>query len=139
MVADALPGWKDTPYADHQRCKGAGADCKGFFWGVTDELGFAEAQSDYARDQGYNLRKRRGIPSERLVEGFTALFDPVSDEWKRGDILLCKVGPMPGHIAIWDGERAWSALPGHGVRPRSINALTHKFPLHSVWRFRECR
>ena len=137
LVAAVLPSWDRTPFEDHQRCKGVGADCKGFFWGVTDELGFPEAQSEYAQDVSYNLRKRDGIPSKRLKEGMAALFDTVSGEWKLGDILLCKLEGHPAHIALWDGERAWSSLPGSGVRSRTLRSLFHKFPLDSVWRWRD--
>jgi len=107
---------------------------------VTEEVGFPEAQSEYAKELNYNLRKRDGVPSARLKEGFASLFDPVSGEWKPGDILLCQVGGHAGHIAIWDGNRAWSSLPGSGVRSRTVRSLFHKFPLDSVWRWRdECR
>jgi len=137
LVAEAVKSWQGTPFEDHQRRKHAGADCKGFFWGVTEELGFPEAQSEYAQDISYNLRKRDGIPHRRLKEGLAALFDPVSGEWKPGDILLCKHGGYPAHIALWDGERVWSSLPGVGVKSRTLRSLFHKFPLDSVWRWRD--
>jgi hypothetical protein len=135
-VAAAVRSWEGTPFQDHQRCKGAGVDCKGLLWGVADELGFPEAQSEYAQTIDYNLRLRNGIPSARLKEGFAALFDPVTDEWKPGDILLCKHDGQVGHIAIFDGERAWNALPESGVKSRTLRSLFHKYPLDSVWRWR---
>jgi cell wall-associated NlpC family hydrolase len=135
MVAAALPSWEKTPFHPQARIKGAGCDCKGLLWGVADELGFPEAQSEYARAIDYSLSKRNGVPSDRLKEGFAALFDPVTD-MQAGDILLCKWDGKVGHIAIFDGTRAWSALPGAGVRPRSLAALLHRFPLDSIWRWR---
>jgi hypothetical protein len=136
LVAAALPSWDKTPFEDHQRCKGAGTDCKGLLWGIATELNFPEAQSEYATTTDYNLRKRDGVPWRRLKEGFAALFDQVSD-MKPGDILLCLLGDGPGHIAIFDGARAWSSLPGSGVRSRTLRSLFHKFPLDSVWRWRD--
>jgi cell wall-associated NlpC family hydrolase len=103
---------------------------------VAHDLGFPEAQSIYALDTNYSLTRSSGIPALRLKEGFAALFDRV-DDMQPGDILLCKVGGKPGHIAIFDGARAWNALPDSGVRSRSLRALFHKFPLDSVWRWRE--
>jgi cell wall-associated NlpC family hydrolase len=136
QVAFAVQFWDKTPFADHQRCKGAGCDCKGLLWGVTDELGFPEAQSEYAKAVDYSLRRRDGLPSDRLKQGFAELFDQVRD-MRAGDVLLCKWDGQPGHIAIFDGERAWSSLPGSGVRSRSLSVLFHKFPLDSIWRWRD--
>lgn len=136
QVAAALPSWEGTPFHPHAKTKGAGCDCKGLLWGVADELGFSEAGSEYARALDYNLSKRNGVPSARLREGFSSLFDPVQD-MKPGDILLCNWGGQPGHIAIFDGERAWSSLPGSGVKSRTLRSLFHKFPLDSVWRWRD--
>jgi cell wall-associated NlpC family hydrolase len=139
MVAQALPGWKGTPFHDRARAKGKGCDCKGLLWGVADELGFPEAQSPYARHTDYSLTKRHGIPSDELLEGFTALFDRV-DEVRPGDILLLKLGRTPGHIAICSGEgKAYHAQisPNAYVKEASLRSLLKMFPLHSVWRWRD--
>jgi cell wall-associated NlpC family hydrolase len=136
LVAAALPSWDRTPFQPHQRCKGAGCDCKGLLWGVASELGFPEAESEYAKALDYNLSKRSGVPSVRLKEGFAALFDPAQD-MRAGDVLLCKWDGHAGHIAIFDGARVWSSLPGLGVRSRTLRSLFHKFPLDSIWRWRE--
>jgi hypothetical protein len=135
QVAFAVQFWDKTPFHPQAKAKGAGCDCKGLLWGVTDELGFPEAQSEYAQAIDYSLSRRDGIPSARLKEGFSALFDLV-DDMRAGDVLLCKWDGHAGHIAIFDGERAWSALPGSGVRSRSLDVLFHKFPLDSIWRWR---
>lgn len=139
-LADALSEWEGTPFHEHARLKGVGTDCKGMLWGACDELDFPEAKSEYATTLDYHLTQRNGVPSARLKEGFAALFDPVSGDWKRGDILLCKWGGQAAHIAVFDGEeRAWSALPASGVRRRKISVLFHHYPLDSVWRLRKCR
>jgi hypothetical protein len=137
MVAGALPSWDKTPFHPHARVKSAGCDCKGLLWGIAEELGFPEAESEYAKATDYNLMRRNGIPSARLKEGFAELFDPVADEWRPGDILLCKCFGHPGHVAIWDGARVWNALPNSGVRSRSLSVLKHHFPIDSAWRWRD--
>lgn len=135
LVAKALPSWEKTPFHPQAKLKGIGCDCKGLLWGVAEELKFPEAQSEYAKAIDYSLSRRNGVPSVRLKEGFAALFDPVAD-MKAGDILLLEWDGEAGHIAIFDGNRAWSSLPGSGVRSRSLPALFHKFPLDSIWRWR---
>jgi cell wall-associated NlpC family hydrolase len=135
-VVRALPAWDRTRFHPHSRLKSVGVDCKGLLWGVAEELGFPEAKSEYARSLDYDLTKREGIPSGKLREGFAALFDRV-ETLEPGDILLCKWGNRPGHIAIYAGDdRAWHAIPSSGVRCRKLDVLFHKFPLDSIWRWR---
>jgi cell wall-associated NlpC family hydrolase len=138
LVADALPGWEGTPFLDQACVKGRGVDCKGLLWGVASELGFPEAQSEYAKDVGYSLRRAGGVPSNRLLEGFAALFDKV-DEPEPGDILLLKIGGKPGHIAIYHGDgRAYHAqiAPNSHVKKATLRSLFFFYPLHSIWRWR---
>lgn len=138
MVVQALPAWEGTKFHPHAKARGAGCDCKGLLWGVAEELGFPEAQSGYATTIDYSLAKRDGIPAATLKEGIASLFDRVAEDIRAGDILLCKWGGHPGHIAIADGAgRAWSALPAGGVRRRELCVLFHRFPLDSIWRWRE--
>jgi hypothetical protein len=139
MVAQALPGWKGTPFHPVARIKGKGCDCKGLLWGIADELGFPEAQSDYARRTGYSLTTKRGIPSDELVEGFKSLFDP-ADDFAPGNVLLLKIGGDPKHIAICSTEgRAYHAQidPNPYVKEASLRSLLKMFPLHSIWRWRD--
>lgn len=137
-VADILPSWEGTPFHPHARVKGAGVDCKGLPWAIADELGFKEAQSEYAQALDYDLTRADGIPSARLREGFEKLFKRVElEDRKPGDLLLCKWNGKPAHIAILGhNDRAYNALPEHGVKPRTLRALFHVFPLDSVWRWR---
>lgn len=136
LLAAELPNWEGTPFHPHARAKGAGVDCKGLLWGACAELGFPEAESEYARFISYSLNKSKGIPASHLFEGFKALFDP-ADGSQPGDILLCNVGKAPGHIAIANGQgRAWNSIPGSGVRLRKTETVFRKFPLHSAWRLR---
>jgi hypothetical protein len=138
LVAAELPNWEGTPFHPHCNRKGVGVDCKGLLWGVAELLGFPEAHSEYATDLNYALHKPKGVPSEKLREGFGKLFDPVELRDRRpGDIFLCKWGPQPGHIAILGfNDRAWNALPQSCVRSRSLPVLFYRFPLDSVWRWR---
>jgi cell wall-associated NlpC family hydrolase len=136
LVAEALQGWDGTPFHPHAKAKGAGCDCKGLLWGVAEQLGFPEADSEYALALDYSLTKRDGVPADRLREGLAKLFRQVK-KLKPGDILLCNWDGKPGHIAIYAGDdRAWSALPSSGVRCRPLCVLFHKFPLDSVWRWK---
>jgi hypothetical protein len=149
LVAAELPNWYKTPFIPLQSVKGRGVDCKGFHLGVARELGFPEAESEYAKSLDYSLTKPHGVPSAKLREGFAALFDRVdaprpvngaTDELeavlKPGDILLCKWGGKPAHIALWDGNRAWNAIPYSGVKPRTLRCLFHRFPFDSIWRWK---
>ena len=136
LVAAELPKWDRTPFHPHAKARGVGCDCKGLLWGVTEELGFPEAQSEYARALDYNLLKRDGVPAERLRDGFSKLFRQVKTPMP-GDILLCSWDGKPGHIAIYAGDdRAWSSLPTSGVRQRPLRVLFHYFPLDSIWRWK---
>jgi cell wall-associated NlpC family hydrolase len=138
-IADEAREWVGTPFVWGQSTKGAGCDCKGLVAGVAKELGRAEAESFYATFGGY--RADRPVPSKLLVEGFSKLFRRVKT-MKPGDVLLLKHGGRAGHMAIFVGnDRAVHAYPGirASVKERDLRVLFHKFPLHSIWRFRPCR
>ena len=138
-IADEAMEWIGTPFAWGQSVKGVGCDCKGLVQGVFRELGRPEAESFYATFSSY--RADRPVPSALLVEGFGKLFKR-TDQIKPGHILLLNHAGRPGHIAIAIGNgRAVHAYPrGNAmVKDRPIEVLTHKFPLHSVWRVKKCR
>lgn len=135
-IADEALEWLDTPFVWGQSTKGHGCDCKGLIQGVARELGRPEADSFYATFSSY--RVDRPVPASLLIEGFEKLFNRV-DEMRPGDILLMKYAGRPGHMAIYLGnDRAIHAYPGirASVKERDLAVLFHKFPLHSIWRFR---
>lgn len=135
-VAKETLSWNGTPFAWGQSQKGVGADCKGLVAGVARELDRPEGGNFYARLADY--RADRPVPSDILLEGMAATFDRVS-ELKPGDVLLLKHGGKPGHLAIYvGGSRAVHAFPGRKsmVCDRDLRVLFHKFPLHSIWRWR---
>jgi cell wall-associated NlpC family hydrolase len=142
LVAREVELWDRTPFHEQQATRGRGTDCKGLVWGVARDLGFPEADSFYATFIHYDLKKRRGLPHELLLEGMAALFDRVEDI-RPGDILLLKVEALnhrPAHLAIASRNegRAWHAqiAPNAFVKEASLRSLLKKCPLHSVWRWR---
>jgi cell wall-associated NlpC family hydrolase len=141
LVAAEAREWLGTPFRWQQSQKGVGCDCKGLLWGVARELGFPEAESLYAKVADYS--PTRPVPSALLKEGFAELFDPVTDEWQPGDILLLKIAGPKGptnHIAIVsdDTARAIHAQIGSRdwVKETRLRALLTVCPVDSVWRWR---
>jgi cell wall-associated NlpC family hydrolase len=136
MIAEEALSWRDTPFVWGQSQKGVGCDCKGLVAGVARELGRPEADSFYALFANY--RVDRPVPSDLLLEGMAALFDQVQ-HMGRDDVLLCNHQGHPAHMAIYLGDgraiHAWHGLNAK-VRDRDVGVLFHKFPLHSVWRWR---
>lgn len=132
--------WIDTPFKWGQSVKGRGCDCKGLIAGVARELGRSEGDSVYARLANY--RADRPVPSDTMMEAMAALFDR-TEAMEPGDVLVMNHAGRPSHMAIFVGNgRAVHAYPGIGakVRSRQLAVLFHKFPLHSIWRWRvECR
>lgn len=141
IVATEVAKWNRTPFHEQQATRGRGCDCKGLLWGIARDLGFPEAESFYARFIAYDLKQKRGLPHELLREGLDALFDrvvPVNIE--PGDVLLLKLGPLPGHLAIASlvPGRAWHAQiePNDYVKEASLRSLLKMFPLVAVFRWR---
>lgn len=135
--------WEGTPFHAQAAAKGKGADCKGMLWGAARNLGFPEADTFYATFIEYDLTTRDGIPGGLLKEGMAAIFDEVSFEDRElGDILLCKWGNEPGHLAVYSGnDRAIHThtplVAAHGkVRENALRSLFFYYPLDSVWRWK---
>lgn len=138
MIAEEALDWIGTPFVWGQSQKGVGCDCKGLIAGIARELGRPEADSFYARFASY--RADRPVPATLLIEGFSALFDRVGTI-EPGDLLLLNYGNPPvnlGHMAIFVGNgRAVHSSVGSAVKSRELGVLFHKFPLHSIWRWRD--
>lgn len=135
-VAQEALEWIGTPFVWGQSKKGVGCDCRGLLTGVARELGRKEADSFYAIVSGY--RVDRPVPSDLILEGFEKTFAR-ADEIKPGYVLLLKHGGKPGHMAIALGNgRCVHAFPGRKSRvcERDLAVLFHKFPLHSIWRWK---
>jgi cell wall-associated NlpC family hydrolase len=145
-VAAEARDWVGTPFVWNQSVKRndaapGGCDCKGLVAGVARELGRPEAASVYATFAQH--RADRPVDAAFLVEGMAALFDR-ADSIEPGDVLLLKHDGQPRHMAIAvGGGRVIHALPGttSSVRERPLDVVTHRFPLHSIWRWRtrKCR
>ena len=137
VVAEALE-WVGTPFVWGQSQKDVGCDCRGLITGVARELGRREAECLYATLAGY--RVDRAVPGSLLLEGMEATFLPAKAILP-GCVLLLKhkLTGRPAHMAIAvSSERAVHAFPGRRsqVCERDLRVLFHKFPLHSVWRWK---
>lgn len=140
QVAAEAREWVGTPFKWGQSQKGLGCDCKGLIAGIASELGRTEADSLYAAFADY--RADRPVPGKLLIEGFSALFDKADKlaPVEPGDVLLLNYYGRPAHMAIAvGGGRAVHAYPGRrsAVAERDLAVLFHKYPLHSIWRWRE--
>jgi cell wall-associated NlpC family hydrolase len=137
LVAAEAVTWVDTPFKWGQSLKGCGCDCKGLVAGVARELNLPEADSFYATFANY--RVDRAPPASLLIEGMASLFDRVLI-MQIGDVLLLNHGTHPGHMAIYIGnDRVVHAYPSTKakVQERDLDVLLYRYPLHSVWRWRQ--
>lgn len=138
LVAAEAREWLGTKFVWQASQKQVGCDCKGLLWGVARELGFPEAQSLYAKVADYSPMKP--VPSALLKEGFASIFDPVKGDPLPGDVLLVKINNRASHIAICSGpDKVIHAQIGSKdwVKETRLAVLLKKFPLDSVWRWRD--
>lgn len=137
LVVQEAREWVGTPFVWQAAQKGRGCDCKGLVCGIARELKFPEANTFHAAISDYPADKP--VPSDLLKEGMAAIFDRV-EEMRPGDILLCKHGGSPSHLAIYTGNqraihtqissKAWT-------KDTALRALLFKYPLDSIWRWRD--
>jgi hypothetical protein len=140
LVALEVELWDRTPFHPQQAVRGKGVDCKMLPAGIARDLGFPEAESFYALTTDYDLTRRNGLPHRTFLQGMAELFDRVPDI-RPGDLLLLKIGGLPGHLAIASRTegRAWHAQisPNAYVKEATQRAMFKLFPLHSIWRWRD--
>ena len=135
-VVNEVREWIGTPFHDQASLKGVGCDCKGLVWGVARALGRPEANTSYAEFIHYDLKRRNGVPGKLLRQGMAALFDR-ADQIRPGDILLLSCEGEPRHMAIATDEGfAIHASGKRGVKERSLKAVSHKYQIDSIWRWR---
>lgn len=137
LVAAEAREWLGTKFVWQASQKQVGCDCKGLLWGVARELGFPEAESLYAKVADYS--PKRPVPSALLKEGFASIFDLVETP-QLGDVLLVRLGGKASHIGIISAEgRVIHAQigPKDWVKETRLEALLKKFPLDSIWRWRD--
>jgi len=156
-VVDEVRSWVGTPFLEQASIKGpeGGCDCKGLPVGVARELGFDEAAGLYAGMADYDInRVDSGLLKRGIAETLTAIAP--GDE-RPGDILLCRFGRLPAHLAILtvapsvplaldapahlygDGRAVHAQIASKAhVKETALRVLFAHFPLDSIWRFRAC-
>lgn len=139
QIAAKAEEWIGSPFKP-QGAQRKGCDCKGLCAGVGRELGRPEADSLEALAGDYDLRK--GVDVRRLKAGLARLFDKVTVKENRqpGDLLLCKMGGLAVHLAIFAPtekrpNRAIEAMPSGPGKVRPADWSLHR--IDSVWRWRD--
>lgn len=96
IINEAL-SWVGTPYIPSQRCKGAGCDCVGLFWGVTNEL-----KLDVSKDLLLQPNYAKYAYGDSLLKALRKYMDeiPISER-NDGDLLVLRIGAAPTHVGIF--------------------------------------
>ncbi len=88
--------WIGTPYVTSQRCKHAGCDCVGLFWGITNEL-----ELNVSKDLLLQPNYERFAFGDSLLKALRKYMDEVPvPERREGDLLVLRVGGVPTHVGI---------------------------------------
>ncbi len=98
VVGEAM-SWLGTPYMHHQSCKGHGADCVGFVYGVYKAVGLIPA--DW-KPPAYSRQWHLHQNEELLVEGVLRLggWELAIDQALPGDVVTFQYGKVASHVAI---------------------------------------
>lgn len=102
--------WKGTPWHHNQKCRGVGVDCVRFIEGVfKDGLGIEFGNiGNYARmPEGDSLLS--------FMKGLDCLTEIPLTEISRGDLLLFRLGKIPYHVGISNGQGMIHADSHFGV------------------------
>lgn len=102
--------WVKTPWQHNQKCLGHGVDCVRFIEAVfKDDLGYQfDNISKYARlpDDDAILKYLQGLHCVKEIP-LTAI--------QPGDLLLFRIGKIPAHLGISNGQGIIHADSHHGV------------------------
>jgi NlpC/P60 family putative phage cell wall peptidase len=98
LIDEAL-SWVGTPYRTHQSCKGAGADCGGFCYGVWRNVGLLPANALPQRLSSQWYLHRTDEIIVRGLQAHGAVEIPL-DEAKPGDVLTFQYGRAQSHMAF---------------------------------------
>ncbi len=98
LIDEAL-SWVGTPYQTHQSCKGAGADCGGFCYGVWRNVGLLppDALPERMSAQWYLHRTDEVIVRGLMAHGAVEI--PL-DSAHPGDVLTFQYGRAQSHMAF---------------------------------------
>lgn len=102
--------WIGTPWHHNQKCQGHGVDCVRFIEGVfKDGLGI-----EFGNIDGY-ARMPEGDSLLLFLKGLLLLTEiPLTDK-QPGDILLFRIGKIPYHVGISNGQGMIHADSHFGV------------------------
>lgn len=98
LIAEALE-WVGTPYQTHQSCKGAGADCGGFCYGVWRNVGLLPADAIPERMSAQWYLHRTDEVIVRGLQAHGAVEIPLADA-QPGDVLTFQYGRAQSHMAF---------------------------------------
>ena len=127
--------WIGTRYIPSQRCKQAGCDCVGLFWGVTNEL-----ELDVSKDLLLQPNYEKYAYGDSLLRTLRRYMDEVSiHDRQDGDLLVLRIGAIPTHVGILahiDGFE--TIIHAHTHRGVIESRLGHwKSKIVTVFRVRE--
>ncbi len=98
LIAEAL-SWVGTPYQTHQSCKGAGADCGGYCYGVWRNVGLLPPDAIPERMSAQWYLHRTDEVIVRGLQSHGAVEIPLADA-KPGDVLTFQYGRAQSHMAF---------------------------------------
>ena len=98
LIEEAL-SWVGTPYQTHQSCKGAGADCGGYCYGVWRNVGLLPPDARPARISAQWYLHRTDEVIVRGLQAHGAVAIPL-DQAQPGDVLTFQYGRAQSHMAF---------------------------------------
>ncbi|MFW5970145.1 MAG: NlpC/P60 family protein [Halofilum sp. (in: g-proteobacteria)] len=85
----------DTPFHHQGRQPGVGLDCAGLLVHAFSAAGHRTID-DHRYPRAPDPRRMRSVLERILVR--------VTDAWRPGDVLYCRIKHDPQHLAIWTGS-----------------------------------
>ena len=93
-IIDEARDWIGTPFVHQGTCKGVGADCLGFVYGVAKGLGLVDcALPAYSREP----------TGDKLERGISEYLDRVRDLMV-GDVMVFKFAKYAQHVGVYTGD-----------------------------------
>ena len=105
LILNKAREWLNTPWQHHQQSKGLGVDCISFIEAVYGDCGQIPPYDRYP-DSDIMLCHLRSLSNLNEI--------PLADRLP-GDLLLFRIGKMPSHVGICNGNGMIHADSKHGV------------------------